>query len=77
MLPILELMGKKQAALGFIFITILIDIVGIGLIIPIVPELIMELTDKSNSEAAFHWRTIDCYLCNYAIPFCSCIRRIK
>lgn len=46
-------MGKKQAALGFIFITILIDIVGIGLIIPIVPELIMELTDKSNSEAAF------------------------
>ncbi|MEO1254220.1 MAG: MFS transporter, partial [Bacteroidota bacterium] len=46
-------MQKKQAALGFIFITVLIDIIGIGLIIPIVPELIMELTDKSVSEAAF------------------------
>lgn len=46
-------MRNKQAALGFIFITILIDIIGIGLIIPIVPELIIELTDKSVSEAAF------------------------
>lgn len=46
-------MKSKQAALGFIFVTVLIDIIGIGLIIPIVPELIMELTDKSVSEAAF------------------------
>lgn len=46
-------MRKKQAALGFIFITVLIDIVGIGLIIPIVPELIIELTGKTISEAAF------------------------
>lgn len=46
-------MKGKKAALGFIFITILIDIVGIGLIIPIVPELIIELTDKTVSEAAF------------------------
>ncbi|MEM9337663.1 MAG: TCR/Tet family MFS transporter [Bacteroidota bacterium] len=46
-------MKKKRAALGFIFVTILIDIIGIGLIIPIVPQLIVELTDKSISEAAF------------------------
>ena len=46
-------MKKKKAALGFIFITILIDIIGIGLIIPIVPELIVELTDKTISEASF------------------------
>lgn len=46
-------MKKKKAALGFIFVTVLIDIIGIGFIIPIVPELIMELSDKSNSEAAF------------------------
>lgn len=44
---------KKEAALGFIFVTVLIDIIGIGLIIPIVPELIIELTGKSISEAAF------------------------
>lgn len=46
------LMKKKNAALGFIFVTVLIDIVGIGLIIPIIPNLIMELTAVSNSEAA-------------------------
>lgn len=46
-------MRKKQAALGFIFITVLIDIIGIGLIIPIVPELIIELTDRTVSEAAW------------------------
>ncbi len=46
-------MQKKQAALGFIFLTVLIDIVGIGLIIPIVPELIIELTNSTVSEAAF------------------------
>lgn len=46
-------MQKKKAALGFIFITVLIDIIGIGLILPIVPELIIELTDSTVSEAAF------------------------
>ncbi|WP_370088991.1 TCR/Tet family MFS transporter [Ekhidna sp.] len=46
-------MRKKQAALGFIFVTVLIDIIGIGLIIPIVPELIIELTGKTVSEAAW------------------------
>ena len=45
-------MKKKNAALGFIFITVLIDIIGIGLIIPIIPNLIMELALVGNSEAA-------------------------
>lgn len=46
-------MQKKQAALIFIFITVLIDILGIGLIIPVVPALINELTGYNNSESAF------------------------
>ncbi|HTS42845.1 MAG TPA: TCR/Tet family MFS transporter [Puia sp.] len=33
-------MKKKQAAIGFIFITILIDVIGWGLIIPVMPDLI-------------------------------------
>lgn len=45
---------KKQAAIGFIFVTALIDILGIGLIIPIVPSLIQELTDFTVSEAAIY-----------------------
>ncbi len=43
--------GKKNA-LVFIFITILIDITGLGIIIPIVPGLISDLIDGSISEAA-------------------------
>ena len=31
---------KKQAAIGFIFITLLIDVIGWGLIIPVMPQLI-------------------------------------
>lgn len=42
----------KKAALGFIFVTVLIDIIGIGLIIPIVPDLIHELTGLDNSGSA-------------------------
>ena len=43
---------KKQAALGFIFITLLIDIIGFGIIIPILPQLIQSLTHGTVSEAS-------------------------
>lgn len=42
----------KPAALGFIFITLLIDIIGIGIIIPVMPKLIMQLTHGDLSDAA-------------------------
>lgn len=35
--------SKKKAAIGFIFITLLIDITGWGIVIPVVPKLIEEL----------------------------------
>jgi DHA1 family tetracycline resistance protein-like MFS transporter len=43
---------KKEAALGFIFITLLIDIIGFGIIIPILPELIQNLTHGSVSDSS-------------------------
>jgi DHA1 family tetracycline resistance protein-like MFS transporter len=43
---------KRNAALGFIFITILVDIIGLGIIIPVVPKLIENLTGESISEAS-------------------------
>ena len=36
-------MNTRKAALGFIFITLFLDIFGIGLIIPILPRLVEEL----------------------------------
>ncbi|MBC7525244.1 MAG: TCR/Tet family MFS transporter [Flavobacterium sp.] len=44
--------NKKQAAIGFIFITLLLDITGWGIIIPVIPKLIKELIHGDISEAA-------------------------
>jgi len=43
---------KRNAALGFIFITVLIDIIGLGVIIPVLPKLISQLTGGGISDAA-------------------------
>lgn len=39
-------------ALAFIFVTLLVDTIGLGIIIPVMPKLIQELTGKSLDEAA-------------------------
>lgn len=44
--------GKKNAAIGFIFVTLLIDVIGFGIIIPIMPDLIKELTGGTLSQAS-------------------------
>lgn len=44
--------STKKAAIGFIFITLLIDITGWGIILPVVPKLIKELIHSDISEAA-------------------------
>lgn len=44
--------SSKSAAVGFIFITMLIDIIGIGIIIPVIPKLLQELIHADVSEAA-------------------------
>lgn len=43
---------KGQAALGFIFVTILIDVIGFGIIIPVMPKLIMEMGHVDISTAS-------------------------
>lgn len=39
---------NRKAAIGFIFITLLIDVTGLGLIIPVVPKLIEDLLHTNN-----------------------------
>lgn len=43
---------EKKAAIGFIFLTLVIDITGWGIIIPVVPKLIQELTGGDLSDAS-------------------------
>ncbi|WP_149273836.1 TCR/Tet family MFS transporter [Pareuzebyella sediminis] len=52
-------MTSKKSALLFIFITILVDVIGIGIIIPIIPDLIMELTGEGVHRAVIYgmWLT--------------------
>jgi DHA1 family tetracycline resistance protein-like MFS transporter len=43
---------NRKAAIGFIFITLLIDITGLGLIIPVMPKLIESLAGGGISQAS-------------------------
>jgi DHA1 family tetracycline resistance protein-like MFS transporter len=45
---------NRKAAIGFIFITLLIDVIGFGLIIPVFPKLITHLI-HGNLSAASRW----------------------
>jgi MFS transporter, DHA1 family, tetracycline resistance protein len=43
-----------KPALGFIFVTLLLDITGIGIIVPIMPQFIREITGQSLSHASMY-----------------------
>jgi DHA1 family tetracycline resistance protein-like MFS transporter len=45
-------MKSRKPAIGFIFLTLVIDILGIGLIIPNLPELVRQFEGGSTSSAA-------------------------
>src|SRR5215204_1129821 len=45
-------MAKKNTALIFIFITLLIDVTGLGIIIPVLPILLQELSGGTVSETS-------------------------
>ncbi len=45
-------MKSGNSAIIFIFITLLIDVIGLGIIIPILPALMTELTGESVAEAS-------------------------
>ncbi|GAA4738033.1 TCR/Tet family MFS transporter [Flavisolibacter ginsenosidimutans] len=44
--------SNRNAAIGFIFITLLIDVIGFGIIIPVMPKLIEQLGHVNVSQAS-------------------------
>jgi DHA1 family tetracycline resistance protein-like MFS transporter len=44
--------SKTSAAVGFIFVTIFIDVLGLGIIIPVIPKLLEQLGHVGNSVAS-------------------------
>lgn len=45
---------SKKAAMGFIFVTLLIDVMGFGLIIPVLPDLISKLKGIPANQASIY-----------------------
>lgn len=45
-------MSGRKAALGFIFVTLIIDVTGFGVIIPVIPKLISDLQHVGIAEAS-------------------------
>ena len=43
---------KRSTALGFIFVTIFIDVLGLAIIIPVIPNLLKELGGVDYSAAS-------------------------
>ncbi len=66
----MEISGsQRKAGLGFIFATLLIDVTGLGIIIPVIPKLIAHLIngDLSHASAYAGWLTA-----SYAIMQFAC-----
>jgi MFS transporter, DHA1 family, tetracycline resistance protein len=51
----MQLTKKRQAAIIFILITLFLDILGIGIIIPVLPELIKEFTSGDAAQAGRYY----------------------
>lgn len=47
--------GGRQAAIAFILLTIFIDILGIGIIIPVLPGLVKELAGADTTDASWYY----------------------
>ncbi len=45
--------ARRQAALAFIFVTVLIDVLAFGVIIPVLPHLVQEFVGGDESKAAY------------------------
>lgn len=46
--------AKPKTGLGFIFVTLLLDVMGVGLIIPILPQLVESLTADPTAAARYY-----------------------
>lgn len=63
--------SNSKRALLFIFITILVDVIGLGVIIPVVPSLIEELTGEGLSAASKYGGWLIFSFCGHTIPLFS------
>ena len=54
--------GARKAALAFIFITVLIDVLAFGVIIPVLPHLVQQFVGGDTSTAAYWTGAPFCFM---------------
>ena len=57
----------KQASVVFVLITVFIDVLGIGLVIPILPKLVQSLLGGAVVEASFVYGAAGLAVCRHAV----------
>jgi MFS transporter, DHA1 family, tetracycline resistance protein len=62
--------GKRKAALGFIFATALMDVIALGIMIPVLPNLVKEMVGGDTATAT-HWTGIFALCWGLMQFFCS------
>jgi DHA1 family tetracycline resistance protein-like MFS transporter len=43
---------KRRAALGFIFVTVLLDMLSLGVVVPLLPKLISDFLNGNTARAS-------------------------
>ncbi|OYW26856.1 MAG: tetracycline resistance MFS efflux pump [Caulobacter sp. 12-67-6] len=62
--------GRRQAALGFIFITAVLDVLSLGVMIPVLPELVKRFNGGDTADAAL-WNVLFATTWGVMQFFCS------
>lgn len=65
--------GARKAALIFIFITVLIDVIAFGVIIPVLPHLVQQFVGGDTSTAAY-WTGVFAFAFSIVQFFCAPIQ---
>jgi DHA1 family tetracycline resistance protein-like MFS transporter len=65
--------GARKAALAFIFVTVLIDVIAFGVIIPVLPHLVQEMVGGDLSLAAY-WTGVFAFAFSVVQFFCTPIQ---
>ena len=65
--------GARKAALAFIFVTVLIDVIAFGVIIPVLPHLVQEMVGGDLSTAAY-WTGVFAFAFSVVQFFCTPIQ---
>src|SRR5580658_7176528 len=51
-LPVATLTGPRRAAVALVFVTVMLDMLALGIILPVLPKLILSFLDQDIARAA-------------------------